>query len=172
MENASKALLIAGGVLIAILVASLGVYFSRTMADDVAEFYKMLEESKKTEFNQQFLVYNENKVNIQDILTIVNLAKDSNKKNDFGSPDDGNLNGTPSNPLNDNSMYITVNFDNVYEIGEITSTAHKKNLEKLKNDQLNNAIKKEMSKPDEVQEFDCEVKINNNTGYVNYIRIY
>ena len=39
MENASKALLIAGGVLIAILIATLWVYFARKIGDENARIY-------------------------------------------------------------------------------------------------------------------------------------
>ena len=162
MENASKALLIAGGVLIAILVASLGVYFSRNIADFTSKTYKQLEEHERTEFNQQFLNYNgKNDLTIQDIVTIVNLAKDSNKNNGLEDID----------ATNDYSLYVTVVFDNSsYNLGELSINAYS-NLEKLSNENINKLIKNEMTKT-EIANFSCEVSINNNTGYVNYIRVY
>ena len=163
MENASKALLMAGGVLIAILVASLGVYFSRTMSDDIAEYYKKLEDNKRTEFNQQFLNFNDTSINIQDIVTIINLAKDSNKENDLEEMT------SPTDPFHDNSLYVKVKFDNAYNLGGLSTEAYDK-LEKLSNENTNQLIKNEMSK-NNMQYFNCKVYVNSNTGYVNYIVI-
>ena len=54
MENASKALLMAGGVLLALLIIGVGVYMSNTMN----AVQKEQEESKQveiiTEFNKKF----------------------------------------------------------------------------------------------------------------------
>ena len=79
MENASKALLIAGGVLIAVLVLSLGVYFARNMAGSASNIYSDLDDSERTEFNQQFLIYEgKDDLTVADVVTIINLAQDSN----------------------------------------------------------------------------------------------
>ena len=79
MENASKALLIAGGVLIAVLVLSLGVYFARNMAGSASNIYSDLDDSERTEFNQQFLIYvGKDDLTVADVVTIINLAQDSN----------------------------------------------------------------------------------------------
>ena len=60
MENASKALLIAGGVLIAILVASLGVYFARKISEQSERIYQQLEESEISDFNQEIIKWLQN----------------------------------------------------------------------------------------------------------------
>lgn len=86
MENASKALLITAAVLIAILIASLAVYLFTSMAENSASMYKRLEASEITEFNQNFLNYDDRTdLTIQDVATIVNLAVDSNKKQRFST---------------------------------------------------------------------------------------
>ena len=91
MENASKALIIAGSVLIMILVLSLATYTFTRMGRDTAKMYSELEASDKSEFNQRFLNYKDrdikkdasgqwiNALSIQDIVTVVNFAKENNK---------------------------------------------------------------------------------------------
>ena len=80
MENASKALLIAGGFLITILFLSLVSYLFAFMRGYSTSKIEQIEASKANEFNQQFLNYaGRDDLTIQDVITIVNLAKDNNK---------------------------------------------------------------------------------------------
>ena len=80
MENASKALLIAAGVLIAILILTLFSYLMRQMGSSTSGIYSKLSQREITEFNQKFLNYEgRENLSIQDVITIVNLAKDNNK---------------------------------------------------------------------------------------------
>ena len=88
MENASKALLIAGGVLIAILLLTLFSYLFRQMASSTSNIYENLEKHEITEFNQQFLNYEgrgvetgKSPLKVQDVASLINLAQDS--KNSF-----------------------------------------------------------------------------------------
>ena len=77
MENASKALIIAGGVLIAILLLTLFTYLFSKMANGTSKIYDMMEQSEIAEFNQKFLNYKgRDDLTIQDVVTIINLAKD------------------------------------------------------------------------------------------------
>lgn len=77
MENASKALIIAGGVLIAILLLTLFTYLFSKMATGTSKIYDMMEQSEIAEFNQKFLNYKgRNDLTVQDVVTIINLAKD------------------------------------------------------------------------------------------------
>ena len=81
MENASKALLISAGVLIAILLLTLFSYLMRQMGDSTSGIYSTLSQHEITEFNQKFLNYEgRDNLSIQDVVTIINLAKDNNKK--------------------------------------------------------------------------------------------
>ena len=84
MENASKALIIAAGVLIAILLLSIFTYLMSSMSASSSNIYSTLEESEITEFNQQYFNY-EGRTNlvIQDVITIINMAKDSNQRGQF-----------------------------------------------------------------------------------------
>lgn len=77
MENASKALIIAGGVLIAILLLTLFTYLFSKMATGTSKIYDKMEQSEIAEFNQKFLNYKgRDDLKIQDVVTIINLAKD------------------------------------------------------------------------------------------------
>ena len=81
MENASKALLISAGVLIAILLLSLFSYLIRQMGNSTSGIYSNLSQHEISEFNQKFLNYEgRDNLSIQDVVTIINLAKDNNEK--------------------------------------------------------------------------------------------
>jgi len=80
MENASKALLMAAGVLIGILVLSLAVYLFISFGASAREVNNRIEESKLTQFNAQFNVYEgRTDVTIYDIISLGNLAKENNE---------------------------------------------------------------------------------------------
>lgn len=78
MENASKALIIAGSILLAMITISI-FYFSW---DKVGEVAGGLDESAKREleaFNNSFESYNKKVMYGADVLTVVNKAIDNNK---------------------------------------------------------------------------------------------
>ena len=85
MENASKALIMAGGVLIGILILSLMAYLFVDFGSTSAEIHKQNEEKQIAEFNSKFTAYleykdkNENwQITIYDIITLVGYAKENN----------------------------------------------------------------------------------------------
>ena len=57
MENASKALIMAGGVLIGILIISIGVYIFSSYAKYSSNAYDQMETAQIEQFNNQFLKY-------------------------------------------------------------------------------------------------------------------
>lgn len=81
MENASKALLIAGAMLLTILLATLAIYIFNTFGGQTAGLYDKLEQSDIDSFNQKFLQYEDKELRIQDVVSIINLAKDNNNSN-------------------------------------------------------------------------------------------
>ena len=84
MENASKALLISGGVLIAILILTLFSYLFSKMAGSSSNIYAALENHEKDEFNQQFINYEGKKeLKVQDVATLINLSKNSKDNSKF-----------------------------------------------------------------------------------------
>lgn len=112
MENASKALIIAGGVLIAVLLLTVFSYLFGKMASSTSSIYETLEKHEIDEFNQQFLNYEGRGITIlhkkdennrdvtyynylkaQDIATLINLAKNSENNSKFKTKVKITLNG-------------------------------------------------------------------------------
>lgn len=105
MENASKALLMAGGVLLGVLILSLAVFLFTNFGGTSSRIHDNIEENQTAQFNSQFTKYvgNEN-VTIHDVVTMANLATENNKYYEF--PKRGNM------PSGDD-YYITVLLDGV-----------------------------------------------------------
>ena len=84
MENASKALLIAGGVLLAIMIISLGVYLFANFGGVTAQIGKNVEESQISKFNSQFTTnVAKDNVTIYDVVSMANLATQNNQQYGF-----------------------------------------------------------------------------------------
>lgn len=85
MENAAKALLIAGGILIGLIIISLMLYGH----SQISNYYETKEQEKETgqlaEFNKQYIPYNRDNVRGSDLLSLVNRIIDYNepKMNDI-----------------------------------------------------------------------------------------
>ena len=81
MENASTALLMAGGMLLAVIVISLFVlgYSNITNMQQAKVDAEMIAEIE--EYNKQFLVFNKKAMYGTDIISILNLAISNNKIN-------------------------------------------------------------------------------------------
>lgn len=95
MENASKALIIAAGILLMMLVFTLMTYIFRTMSQQTSDMYGEIKESSISEFNQQFFNYDgKENLRIQDVISIINLAKDNNSSKKFPVTVEVYLNGT------------------------------------------------------------------------------
>lgn len=80
MENASKALIMAGGVLIAILIISLFVYMFTSMSGvfQTQEDIKVVAEIE--EYNKQYESYNRKLLRGTDIITLINKTISNNIK--------------------------------------------------------------------------------------------
>ena len=122
MENASKALIMAAGVLLGVMIISFAVYLFSTFGSYSNDVYLQMEARRMDAFNSQFTKYygteqRENPYDInsdkyyngpilctvQDVVTIAKLARDSNAK--YGVYED-DPNYVSTNP---NDMYVTVN---------------------------------------------------------------
>lgn len=83
MENASKALLIAGGILFALITLALVTY----MATSITRMTEAQDEKAAAEelvaFNKQYEAYHKSVMYGVDIISVYNKAEDSNGKNDF-----------------------------------------------------------------------------------------
>lgn len=105
MENASRALLMAAGVLIGILILSLAVYLFLTFGASSAQMHSQIEENRLNEFNSQFTsLEGKDDVTIYDIVTIANLAKENNKYYEVNSETDSNYYISVS--MNTNSLKL------------------------------------------------------------------
>lgn len=80
MENATKALLIAAGLMIGVILISLFVYmYSNTISMQEA-YEKNREADRITKINTSFTVYNGRKdITAQEIVTVFNLAQEYKK---------------------------------------------------------------------------------------------
>ena len=77
MENASKALLMAAGVLIGLMVISLGVYLFTQFGGTSAQIHNNIEESQIAQFNSQFTAYQaRDNVTIHDIVSMAEAELD------------------------------------------------------------------------------------------------
>lgn len=89
MENASKALLIAGGVFLAVMILSLIAYtatISGRMADEQNQRTKV---EQITAFNKEYLAFNKKRMYGTDVITVVNKAINNNNSmllNDVAEP--------------------------------------------------------------------------------------
>lgn len=149
MENATKALLIAAGVLIGLMILSVGITLYTSLGNFVDNYQKEADEIALHKFNEQFTRYINCEDNtkepefiltIQDIVTAANNARENNQKYQLEEPTDYNY-------------YVTVN---------MTGNA---NLEKTINlEEAARILRNNMDK-----RYRCtinNVKINENTGRV------
>ncbi len=116
MENASKALLMAAGVLIGMLVISLAVYLFISFGSTSAEIHKQNEEQQIAQFNSQFVSYEEKRCTIYDVVTVANLATENNIYYELNQPTKGKDN------------YISVEIQNASSAG-ITTVRQGKYIE-------------------------------------------
>ena len=76
MENASKALLMAGGVLIGIIILSVLVYAFRAGGNFAATTDDVINQSSLAKFNTQFTVYEGREdITVHEVLSLMNLAE-------------------------------------------------------------------------------------------------
>ena len=80
MENASKALLMAAEVLIAMMIVSLGVYVFYTYSQTSREIHDKKAGQQLVEFNAKYTKYvDQTTLTIYDVRTIANYAKKDNE---------------------------------------------------------------------------------------------
>ncbi len=114
MENATKALLIAGGVLIAILIITVMVMLFNSTGNVSRTYNDRIETEEITKFNTNFTKYLGQKITMHDVVTIYNFAI-NNKTRKVDCPVEYNA----TNIQNDLSNITVVNgkrMQNAYEI--------------------------------------------------------
>ena len=89
MENASKALIMAGEVLIGILILSLASYLVMSFGNFSKHLNTQMSESQITSFNVRFTNYSGRaNISAQEIATIVNFVKQNNAEYEASPGDD------------------------------------------------------------------------------------
>lgn len=88
MENAAKALLIAGGILIAIMTLSLVVYAATATKRIEQAEYEKLQAEKLSKFNMEYEAYNKRRLYGLDVISVINKAIEHNKKMDVSQTSD------------------------------------------------------------------------------------
>ena len=81
MENASKALLIAGGVLIAMVIASFGVYLYGVFHSNSENLLAAMSEKEVNEFNAKFQAFDGRNLNANEVISVLNLVWNNNVEN-------------------------------------------------------------------------------------------
>ena len=84
MENATKALLIAGGVLIAIIIISVMVITFKKTGNISKTYDKTINQEDVTKFNENFTKYLNKELTIHQAITITNFAKENGVAIDGG----------------------------------------------------------------------------------------
>ena len=152
MENASKALLIAGGVLIAILILSIGVYLFATYGQIGETYEQNLTSGEIKKFNSNFIKFEgRDNIKAQEIVTLYKFIKSYNEKNDINistSIATLEVEGTSVKILSTSTAYLSE--ENLVEF-----------IEQYSNKDTN---------PYQIIYFECtQLKYNENTGMVNKI---
>ena len=81
MENASKALIMAAGILIGVLILSLGLYLYITFSQRVNETEEIITSHQLAQYNSQYTVFTgRTNITIHQIITIANKAHENNLK--------------------------------------------------------------------------------------------
>ena len=158
MENASNALIMAGGVLIAILILTLAVYLISSFGSQSAKMHLQIDEERLNNFNNQYASYlGKDKLTIYDVITVANMARENNKYYEVSNPND--------------SMYISVDLKNksggiIKDRMETLSDLEFQGC--LEDDRkiINNATEEQKV----LKNYDCiDVKYNPDTGRVNKV---
>lgn len=96
MENAVKALLIVAGVLIGVMILSLGVALYSSLGGYVESVHEDIRNKEIKQFNNQYTRYIDVELTIHDVVTLANTARENNLKYDLTEPQGSNY-------------YVTVN---------------------------------------------------------------
>jgi type II secretory pathway pseudopilin PulG len=80
MENASKALLMAGGVLIALMIIGALLLMFNQLGSYQKQNYTTEAEKQLAQFNQEFAQYTDEDIKGTDLITLVNKVVDYNQK--------------------------------------------------------------------------------------------
>jgi len=111
MENASNALIIAGGVLITIILIGSLAYMYNAMVQYPAEQEHQLQIEQLDKFNSEYEAYQKNKMYGTDVVTILNKAINNNNYNNEKGDKEGFYNINVEITLIDDIISYTETYD-------------------------------------------------------------
>ena len=164
MENASKALLMSAAILLGIMIISVAVAIFNTLAGFSQTAIEQMQEKQVSEFNSNFTKYDGQidgkniPVTIHDIVSLANLAKQSNIENQLQE----------ENGYNENTNYVQVDL----KIGGTTITKlEKQDVSVYQNlIQNNSLVADENGKLTKTKYFVCtKLLYSSQTGRVMYV---
>ena len=79
MENASKALLIAGGILIALIIIAMFIMMFNKITNLTNEHEEQIKIEQLAAFNAQFEAYNKKAMYGTDVISLINKVAENNK---------------------------------------------------------------------------------------------
>lgn len=165
MENASKALIMAGTMLIAVLLLSLFAYLFTQGSAFNKEYNETMSNRELQAFNTKFEKYLDKNMTGDDVVSLLKLAIDNNKKVEYSSND---------------VIKVKVTFNsNTYETGTKTKDdTTEQNINGFLRDYAINAInittQPDGTKKTEKIIFVCKkdaTKYNKTTGKIQYIEL-
>lgn len=156
MENASNALIIAGGVLIGVLLLSVIVVAFQGAADLAKSYDTSIASTSLQAFNNTFEKFQDSDVNIHDIITLAHFAKDYNTKNLLEKTD---------------SIYITVKCESTAgKREELQDKTDSELLTFLEANTFSKLANGQENSEGNVQKYKCkDIQYNENTGVVTEI---
>lgn len=156
MENASNALIIAGGVLIGVLLLSVIVVAFQGASDLAKTYDTSIASSSLQEFNNTFEKFQDTNVNIHDIITLAHFAKDYNIKNLLEKTD---------------SIYITVKCESTAgKKVELQDKTDSELLTFLEDNTFSKLANGQENSEGNIQKYKCtDIKYNENTKTVTEI---
>lgn len=108
MENASKALIIAGAILLSILIIAIGMYIYNSSQNSITEAGSQIDAQEKQNFNQQWEMYEgkQSGSNVRSLISKMASNAKTNEEEDSRLPDlqysaDGSADVTVTSDVND-----------------------------------------------------------------------
>lgn len=155
MENASKALLMAAGVLVGIMILTIAVYLFSSFGGTSSQIQDNIRKNQISQFNSQFTKYQgKDDVTIYDVITMANLATENNQYYGFAKK-------TPTG--SDNYIAVYLNGSQI-EFGTETSSS---DVADEYNKYLSKAVEAiEDDSTSELQKYTIQTRLSDVTGRV------
>ena len=131
MENASKALIMAAGILIGVLILTLAMYLFITFGQSSSEIHDRMYDNQLTQYNAQYTIYSgRDDITIYEIISVANLAHNNNDKyKDYTGFEEEykvtvNLDGYPNlqEDIGEKSQELLSKYTNIIDLNQTIDT--------------------------------------------------